>query len=169
MDPKQLWPEYTAYMNRHWAMVSGPEATDGVNEQYLQHLYRHIVNGVLQGAQETFGRTTKEQIWKNWISKKAQSISIQYHRFYRQFREKRQKTAQDWKELDRLRKKRNAIMNHYKHEWLQRKFTQEDIRLQDPWKVIAEVRDMNDTKGRSIPDLIDPDTKKVIATTTKEK
>lgn len=50
-------------------------------------------------------------------------------------------------------------MRHYKKEWLEKKFQKVDPKSSQIWKVISEVRDLNDTKGRSIPDLIDPDQK----------
>ena len=60
-------------------------------------------------------------------------------------------------------------MGHYKKEWLEKKFLQHGIHHRDSWKVVAEVRDLNDTKGRSIPILVDADTGEVKARTDKEK
>ena len=175
-DPDKLWQKFRNYIAERWdyylqnnLLLRKEDSELTIEEQDVEELYDMIHQGLHAGGHAVFGTSLKEQVWKNWISKTAQRVSIQYHKFYRHFRNKRHKTAADWNRLKALRQHRNRVMNQYKREWLERKFQEKGIHHRDSWKIVAEVRDLNDTKGRSIPELIDPDTKKVVAISDKEK
>ena len=120
-------------------------------------------------ASKVFGRKTKIEVWKKWIPKRAQFHSIQFHRFYRRFRRKRLRTHSDWKIYDALRRKRDYWMTYYKHLWLAQHFAQDSLRCKDRWKIMNEARDINDHRGRRIPDIVDSNTERILARTTSEK
>ena len=122
-----------------------------------------------QTAHTIFGRKTREHIWKKWIPKKAILHSIQFHHFYRRFVKKRHRTASDFRIYRAMRRKRDYWMSYYKRNWLAKKFRAQGIHGKGRWQVQNESRGINYCCGRDIPTLVDPNTGKTLAATTRAK
>ena len=124
-----------------------------------------------KAATATFKITTKTKHWKPWANKHVQSVILLYKKVWRRMwgNRRRKMTAANWKHLWHLKKKRDRLCKYYKTQWLETKFADYGIAGKEGWQIAAEVRGLNQNRGRTLPALIDPDTNEVVATTTKEK
>ena len=136
----------------------------------LSHLIRDIF---CKSAATVFMKKEKQTHWKRWVSTKAQAISIAYHRQYRRFMRKRHRTSNDWNKLKAMRRNRDKVMRQHKREWIQKRFNRYTLNSKEGWQVAAEVRDLNESRGRILPDihkqLPNGDVGDIVAKTTRDK
>jgi len=172
-DTPEKWRQFRTTLSTSWATtypqlqaikldVSLPRSTRINDIGSLIHQCYH------RTAHSTFGVSEQNKIWKKWITKKQQAISIRYHRFYRRFRHQSRHTADDWRTLKTLRSERNNSMRHHKTSYLNHKFSKYGLNGRKGWQTASEVRNLNETKGHTLPDLTTP-RGDVIATTNQER
>ncbi len=169
-DDATHWDTYQTALQTQWESVQSQmrilqnsRATPS-NSQKLADL---ITDTFCTPARSVFGKKERVRHWKKWITSKAQSISIAYHRVYRNFMQKTHRTHADWSKLRAHRQKRNTIMRQHKREWIQKRFQRHKLHGKEGWQIAAEVRDMNEDRGRTLPDLHEGNA--VVAKTTLHK
>ena len=171
-DKKEKWDQFATQLDYEWQIIadevrqlqrnsSPTEASDRLAQQ--------IKNIFHQAASKVFGSGFSQKIWRRWVSSEMQGIAISYHKFYRRFRAKRRKKAEDYRKLQAMRAHRNRVFRNHKRQWIEKKFSTQNLAGREGWQIAAEVRDLNEERGRTLPDLHDKDTRVVVASTLKEK
>jgi hypothetical protein len=172
-DDPVVWAAFTTDIEQRW-LTEQTSLRDMMTDfrrtkqQRIEDISECIEKIYHSAAQSHFGTKVRRSIWKKWIPKRAQFHSIQFHRFYRRFIKKRRKTRNDWRIFEALRKKRDYWLSYYKHRWLEAKFHQAHLRGKDPWRIMNEARDVNDTRGQRIPEIVDGEGN-ILARTTRDK
>ena len=170
-DPRK-WKRFREMLQERWELVRDDIVSLGNHEctpTNSELLSSAVIKCFHYAANFAFGKCTTTKRWKSWIGRGAQKASLQYKQAYRAYLKKKHRTKHDYRKLCALRAKRNKMMKHHKAHYLARKFAHHQLDSREGWKIAAEVRDLNEHRGRRLPDLIDPDTNEVIATTLKEK
>ena len=149
-------------------------ALDNGNAEYdkqsmLNYMASEVITMYHNTAYSVFGIAQREETWKKWTSKAARRASIKYHRYWRKMKKKSRIKANHWRKLKALKKDRNRLMKHYKRQWLESKFDEYDLSSKEGWQIAAEVRDLHETSGKPVPDIVDADTGEVIADTPGDK
>ena len=158
-DDETKWNDFGDLLRLNWQMELNTinhmwkESTTPTQGK-MDKLMTHITNVYHSTAEKIFKKTEHNGIWKRWITTKAQKASIAYHRLYRQLKEGRKLKRGKWKLLDKLKRARNKLFKQHKRDWISSKFGSDRLDGKDGWTIIQEVRNLNDTRGRSIPDLI---------------
>ena len=175
-DDDAHWTAYQSALSTKWESVAD-QLEQIENADYTQdnseNISSLIQNVFCSPAKQVFELRERQTIWKKWVSSKAQAISIAYHRQYRRFMRKRHRTPNDWQKLVAKRRLRDKVMRQLKREWIEKRFHRHGLQGRDGWQIAAEVRDLNEHRGRALPDIHERTDSghagKVIASTTKEK
>ena len=172
-DTPEKWSQFTERLEYEWSfhqpVINALRTENNQPRQTKINIIANLIKSCYhQAAQTTFGRKARRHIWRKWITRKQQSISINYHKFFRKFRRKRHKTAQDWKRLKDLRRQRNRLLRSHKTAYFNKKFSKEGLVSRSAWQASSEMRDINEIKGQHLPNMIDPHTGATLSTNNTE-
>ena len=120
-------------------------------------------------ARKVFGFKNKNRIWPKYVSKYGERLSIQLHKLYRKIKRTRKNKKGLWKQFKILRRERNKEFRRYRTRWFERKFNSNEVKGRSQWELLNQLREIGNTKGKIIPDLIHHSSGKICAKTRIEK
>ena len=169
---RKKWKLFQDLLRSEWHAVrdtidvlGGQAVTEDASDQ-LSTLFQRCFT---RSATSAFGTTSgNDRGWHKWIGREAQAASLDYHDYYRRYRAQDHHTRAETMKLKALRRRRNRVMKNHKASFLQRHFTKHKLQGREGWQIAAEVRNLNEHRGRQLPDLTNPQTGNT-ATSTVDK
>ncbi len=157
------WDLYKETLEKNWTNLQ-QEIAETYNfdkialpdrkHKLCEEIYEKIIKIYIKSAEETIGhKDTNRGIWKPWITKASQKVSIQFHKYERWFMNQKHRTNKMYQKYRKLRSDRNKEMKYHKRRWIEYQFSIHKLQGKEGWRIASELRDLNKNITNIIPTI----------------